>query len=226
MVDKNLIAEMTTFERASLIDMDPEVFEALLAEGLDDGTVVHEAFAESLPIPVDDLQELADATAARRNGQLAEEPRARPPATLIMSEQALEAKAGTPASYVKLTAVTDCKRQAEEERERFKRERRDLKRKRGDEDVPADAGNSKASMKEKYERRLHLNRESAAASRARRDVYTNLLEDSLTRHEMELHTVRAENRSLAAELLRLKKLLAGLDSKKPVSTAMQPVLAE
>lgn len=112
-----------------------------------------------------------------------------------------------PPAVFQMVAVEKCKTDAEEERAKFKRERRELKRKRGDRDVPEERGRSGASMEEKYERRLQLNRESAAASRARRDVYVDMLEKSLTKHEMDLYVARAE-------IQRLESLLAkagGLD---------------
>mmetsp|Transcript_8282 Transcript_8282/g.14997 ORF Transcript_8282/g.14997 Transcript_8282/m.14997 type:complete len:223 (-) Transcript_8282:138-806(-) len=71
------------------------------------------------------------------------------------------------------TAVAEAQRRAESAREEHKKA---LKRKRNDDSGSAEDNKPPS---EGYERRLHLNRQSAAAARVRRETYTKELEKSL-----------------------------------------------
>lgn len=73
-------------------------------------------------------------------------------------------------------------------------------------DVDVGDGDDEATNAKKYERRLLMNRHSAAASRVRREAYTKALEAQLVQHEAMLKQVNAllemereKNRQLVAE---------------------------
>lgn len=120
----------------------------------------------------------------------------------------------------RLTAVDEANRRAEAAREQHKSELKKNKRKRGqavdDEQEEHEAG---------YDRRLHLNRQSAAAARVRRDTYIKELENSLNAIESEnielqdiVEALREERNRLHTEV---EKLQLQLQYMVPASTVQQ-----
>lgn len=113
--------------------------------------------------------------------------------------------AADPVSMTNSGAIQQANDQAERVRDQFKLE------KCGPE-IDVGEGDDEATNAKKYERRLLMNRHSAAASRVRREAYTKALEASLVQHEAMLKQVNA--------LLELEKekntrlcAVAGLESQ-------------
>lgn len=115
------------------------------------------------------------------------------------------AASATAADILRVSAIAQAHEQAERVRESFKERRT----KKMDEVVPESGATGKEeetgekANAKKYERRLKMNRQSAAASRVRREAYIKALEAQLVRLEEnqkileeELHAERTENAQL------------------------------
>lgn len=92
--------------------------------------------------------------------------------------------AADPVSMSHSGAIQQANDEAERVRDQFKLE------KCGPE-IDVGEGDDEATNAKKYERRLLMNRHSAAASRVRREAYTKALEASLVQHEAMLKQVNA-----------------------------------
>ncbi|KAA8497101.1 hypothetical protein FVE85_0830 [Porphyridium purpureum] len=105
---------------------------------------------------------------------------------------------------LKLTAVAQAQRVAEEAREAHKAELKNRKRKMPEE---SESDTQNAHALDKYGRRLHLNRQSASAARVRREVYITALEGSLNAMETQNHTLEKTVEALRREKQELNREL-------------------
>mmetsp|Transcript_2193 Transcript_2193/g.4922 ORF Transcript_2193/g.4922 Transcript_2193/m.4922 type:complete len:232 (-) Transcript_2193:128-823(-) len=108
-----------------------------------------------------------------------------------------------------LSAVAEANRIAEDARET---EKSKAKRKR----TPVE--DMQDGSPEGYERRLHLNRQSAAAARVRRDTYIKALETSLSSMEQENIRLEDDVASLRAVVARMRGEVEKLNLKLQYST--------
>jgi len=119
----------------------------------------------------------------------------------------------------KLVAVEEANKIAERARQEHKVQLK-TKIKKGDRenDVP---GENKKSNINKYDRRLHLNRQSASAARVRREVYIHALEVALNKMEAEKYDIQdkldkaeQEKKTMAREIEQLRADIAEREREK------------